>query len=332
MEPEIWITILMPLLVFWILWMGAFRMPGKSFGGDAPPLTEREGAMAARMAAGAKHLALTIGPRHLRGREPQLTETADWIEGELAGMGYQVHREWFEVEGQRVCNLLVNRPGSGPQPMRVIVGAHYDTVPGSPGANDNGSGVVACLELARSFAGRDSVCSLRFAFFVNEEAPWFMSQSMGALVHARGCKQRREPIMAMLCLESVGCYIDLPNSQRLPPILKRHYPSTGNFVAFVGNMQSQLLVHRVVRAFRDHATLPSEGLASWETALKDVGRSDHKAFWAKGYPAMMITDTANFRDRHYHTPMDLPGNLDTESMARLVVGLERVIAELVKTR
>jgi hypothetical protein len=329
---ELWYLWLgMPPLLLAVLGLLMFRMPGRSFSGEAPPLCTRQRAMAGRMATGLRTLALEHGPRHLRGREAQLARTADWIEGELTAMGYQVHRERFEVEGQSACNLVVERPGSGERPEWLVVGAHYDTVPDSPGANDNGSGVVACLELARAFAQRDSRYHLRFVFFVNEEAPWFMTRSMGALVHAQGCKDRQEPVMAMLCLECVGCYIDLPGSQLYPPPLERLYPNRGDFVAFVGNMKSQWLVHRTVRVFRRHATLPSEGLAGWETALKDVGRSDHKAFWSKGYKAVMITDTANFRDRRYHTPLDLPGNVDTTAMARLVTGLEQVIGELVKS-
>lgn len=329
MFEEWFLIFVLPLATMFFIFATMWWMPGKSFSGQAPPLSEREQAMVERMKAGLRTLALDIGPRHLRGREPQLAQAADWIEGELEAMGYQVHRERFEVEGQAVCNLLVQRKGTSPAPRRLIVGAHYDTVPGSPGANDNGSGVVACLELARTFTKRESHHSLRFAFFVNEEAPWFMTSSMGALVHAKGCKQRAEPITGMICLESVGCYTDLPGSQRYPPALRGLYPKQGDFVAFVGNMRSQQWLHKVIASFRRHASLPSEGLAGWEAGLKDVGRSDHQAFWKQGYHAVMVTDTANFRDRHYHTPMDLPDNVDTTSMARLVAGLERMIAEIV---
>jgi len=322
---------LLPLLGFWLLVAAMIWMPGRSFEGTPPPLEPTAAAMAKRMADGLDMLARDIGPRHLRGREPQLDRAADWIESQLTAMGYAVQRERFEVEGQSVCNLLAQRDGHGNQPKLLIVGAHYDTTPGSPGANDNGSGVVACLELARAFAQSSGRHGLRFAFFVNEEAPWFMTRSMGALVHAEGCAQRREPILAMLCLESVGCFIDLPRSQRYPPPLERFYPDTGDFVAFVSNMASRGLLHRLMRSFRRHASLPSHGLAGWERTLGDVGRSDHKAFWKHGYEAVMITDTANFRDRHYHTSLDLPDHVDTTAMARLVASLQCVIGDLVKT-
>ena len=327
---ELFLLCLLPMAVLFLMWATMIRMPGRSFSGEAAPLTERELATATRMAAGLKVLTLDIGPRHQRGREVQLARAADWIEEELVGMGYRVHRERFEVEGQTVCNLLAQRPATGEHPERLIVGAHYDTVAESPGSNDNGSGVVATLELARGFANQSGDHGLRFAFFVNEEAPWFMGPGMGALVHARGCRERKERILGKICLECVGCYIDLPGAQRYPPPLERLYPDRADFVAFVGNMRSLPWLHRVLASFRRHATLPSEGLAAWVTALQDVGRSDHKAFWRHGYPALMIIDTANFRDRHYHTPMDLPVNVDTESMARLVTGLEQVIGELIE--
>jgi hypothetical protein len=326
-----WFLICLAPISLLLLTLAAMtRMPGRSYSGGAPPLTEHQQAMAGRMEAGLMELAFGIGPRHLLGREAKLDRAVDWIDGELAAMGYEVHRERFEVEGQQVANLLAQRPGTGASPRCLVVGAHYDTVAESPGANDNGSGVVTTLELARSFADRSGEHDLRFAFFVNEEAPWFMGPGMGALVHARGCRERKERILGMICLECVGCFNDQPGSQRYPPPLERLYPDRGDFVAFVGNMRSLLWLHRVLARFRRHASLPSEGLAAWEGALRDVGRSDHKAFWASGFPAVMITDTANFRDRHYHTPMDLPANVDTESMARLVSGLDRVIGELVK--
>jgi hypothetical protein len=143
------------------------------------------------------------------------------------------------------------------------------------------------------------------------QAPWFMSPAMGSLVHARGCLERGERLLGMLCLESVGVYIDIPGSQRYPPPLERIYPDRGDFIAFVANLTSCGLLRRSIRNFRAHASLPSEGLLAPEWALQDIGRSDHKAFWSCGYPAL-----------------DRPGNLDLESMARLADGLEAVILDL----
>ncbi len=244
------------------------------------------------------------------------------------GAGLAAHRECFQAECSEIHNVLAEPAGGHPDAPVLIVGAHYDTVPGSPGANDNGSGVVTVLELARRLARRPTRQRLRFAWFANEEAPWFMSPAMGSLVHARGCLERGERLLGMLCLESVGVYIDIPGSQRYPPPLERIYPDRGDFIAFVANLTSCGLLRRSIRNFRAHASLPSEGLLAPEWALQDIGRSDHKAFWSCGYPAVMLTDTANFRDAWYHTPLDRPGNLDLESMARLADGLEAVILDL----
>ena len=237
-----------------------------------------------RLGADLEVLVRRLGPRHLDGREQALTEAAAWLERSLTEVGLNPHRERFQVGAVEVCNVLAEPSGAPPEAPVLIVGAHYDTVPGSPGANDNGSGVVAVLELARRFARRPTRTRLRFVLFVNEEAPWFMSPAMGSLVHARGCRRREERLLGMLCLESVGVYIDIPGSQRYPSPLERIYPNRGDFVAFVGNLASRGLLRRSIR---------------------------------------------NFRDAWYHRPLDRPGNLDLESMARLVDGLEAVILDRV---
>lgn len=302
-------------------------LPGKSFSGRPPPLTMEGRSCADRLGADLDDLVRGFGPRHLGGRERALTEAAVWLERRLQEAGLGPRRERFQAGSAEVFNVLAEPPAVTPEAPVLLVGAHYDTVPGSPGANDNGSGVVAVLELARRFARRPTRNHLRFVLFVNEEAPWFMSPAMGSLVHARGCLERGERLLGMLCLESVGVYIDLPGSQRYPPPLDRLYPDRGDFIAFVGNMASSRLLWGTIGSFRARASLPSEGLLAPEWALREIGRSDHKAFWSCGYPAVMLTDTANFRDTSYHTPLDRPGNLDLESMARMLDGLEAVILD-----
>ncbi len=313
-------------LTWWIL----IRMPGRSHRDTLPPLSSEEREAAQRMHADLEVLTVDIGPRHLRGRDAQLARTADWLGERLRDLGYEPTRERFDVEGQEICNIVAERRGQDSGGGIVIIGAHYDTVPGSPGANDNGSAVVVALELARSFARRESALGLRFVFFANEEAPWFGTPAQGSWVHAQGCSARGKRVTAMICLECLGFYVDSPNSQRYPPLLERLYPSTGDFVAFVGNLASRRLVHRVVRGFRAAATFPSQGLVGTETLLRDITRSDHLPFWRHGIPALMVTDTADFRYPYYHTALDLPEHVDCESLARIVSGLETVIAELVE--
>jgi Zn-dependent M28 family amino/carboxypeptidase len=208
------------------------------------------------------------------------------------------------------------------------LGAHYDTAPGGTrGANDNGSGTAAALVLAKRLAGGAHALPIRVVLFANEEMPYFQSDGMGSLVHARGCRARGEELRAMFSLETMGYFSDEPGSQKYPSPLDHLYPDRGNFIAFVGNVGSRSLVRDSIQRFRRHATVPSEG-GALPSVLPGVGWSDHWAFWQNDYQAVMVTDTALFRDPTYHRTSDLAGNLDFERLARVVVGLERVVTEL----
>ncbi len=210
----------------------------------------------------------------------------------------------------------------------MVVGAHYDTVPGCPGANDNGSGVVATLALADAMAGTKAARTLRFVLFVNEEPPHFQTDLMGSRVYARRCRERSENIAGMISLETIGYFRDEPKSQHFPvPGLGLFYPTQGNFIAFVGNFGSRGWVRATVGSFRRHAAFPCEG-AALPGFVPGVGWSDHWAFYQEGYPALMVTDTAPFRYPHYHEPTDTPDRVDTERMARIVQAMERVVLDL----
>jgi Zn-dependent M28 family amino/carboxypeptidase len=210
----------------------------------------------------------------------------------------------------------------------VIVGAHYDTAPGgTPGANDNASGTAAALALASRLAGARHRLPIRIVLFANEEPPYYRGRTMGSLQYAAGCRKRGEDVRAMLSLETIGFYSEEPGSQHYPPPLHLLYPDRGNFIAFVGNLASRALVRDAVQRFRTHARFPSEG-AALPDALPGIGWSDHWSFWQFGYPALMVTDTALFRDPNYHERSDVVENLDFERLARVVAGLQRVIEEL----
>jgi Zn-dependent M28 family amino/carboxypeptidase len=204
----------------------------------------------------------------------------------------------------------------------VVVGAHYDSVEGTRGANDNGSGVAALLAAARAFAQRSDrpARTLRFVAFANEEPPYFQGSGMGSLVYARACRARGDRVVAMVSLETIGFYTDMPDTQHYPPPLGIAYPSTGNFIGFVGNVASRALVRRAISAFRETTRFPSEGAALPEW-MPGVGWSDHWSFWQAGYPAIMVTDTAPFRYPHYHDASDLPDKLSYDRMARVVDGI-----------
>ena len=187
--------------------------------------------------------------------------------------------------------------------------------------------MAATLALARAFAGRHGERTLRLVFFVNEEPPHFQTASMGSWVHARRCRQRGEKVVAMLSLETIGYFSDEAGSQRYPAPFSLFYPSTGDFIAFVGNYASRRLVREVVGSFRRRARFPSEG-GALPGFIPGIGWSDHWAFWQEGYPALMVTDTAPFRYPYYHSVYDTPDRLDYDRMARVVSGLEGVVEDL----
>lgn len=301
-------------------------MPGKTHRGPLPPLSPEETLIRERLATHVGVLAGDIGERNIW-RYPALLAAADYIERTFAELGYAPTDEPFESGGRPVRNIFAERPGMGAPEEIVLVGAHYDTVPGSPGANDNGSGVAALLELARLLAGQSLARTLRLVAFVNEEAPFFATPEMGSLVHAQGARARGERITAMLSLETIGHYSDAPGSQHYPFPLSAFYPDRANFIGFVGNLGSRRLVRSALRTFRETTAFPAEGAAVPER-LSGVGWSDHWAFWETGYPAIMVTDTAFYRYAHYHTGDDTPDQVDNDRTARVVAGLARVIAEL----
>lgn len=312
------------LLLAGYLMMG---MPGRSHRGAPPSLSEAQTLLAERLAGHGRVLAGEIGERNLW--HPQALEAAAaYVEQSFAAAGLEVVAQAYDAEGRAVRNLEVELPGTAAPDEIVVVGAHYDSVLGSPGANDNASGVAALIELARLLAERPHERTVRLVAFVNEEPPLFQSELMGSRRYARRAAERGEEIVAMLCLETIGYYDAAPGSQIYPsPLLAPFYPSRGDFIAFVGNFASRSLLRRSLKAFRRHATVPSEGLVApaWVTG---VDWSDHWSFWQEGYPAIMVTDTALFRYPHYHGAGDTPERVDYGQMARVVEGLKEVVADL----
>ncbi|PYQ19713.1 MAG: aminopeptidase, partial [Acidobacteria bacterium] len=306
-----------------------FHMPGRSHSGPLPPLSEAEAEIQLRLEGHVRALAGQIGERNL-GRAGSLDAAARYLDGILRGLGFAVEAQEFEVEGTKVANLESALGGGALHDQIVLAGAHYDSVVDCPGANDNGSGAAAVLELARLLAPERLARTLRFALFVNEEPPYYLGDAMGSRRYARRCRARGERIVAMLCLETIGYYTDAPRSQAYPAPLGVVYPSTGNFIGFVGNVASRALVRRCIGSFRRSTAFPSEGLAApdWITG---VGWSDHSSFWEQGYPAVMVTDTALFRYPPYHTSEDKPEKIRYDHMARVVAGLARVLVDLAET-
>jgi Zn-dependent M28 family amino/carboxypeptidase len=271
-----------------------------------------------------------IGERNLF-RTGSLDAAARYLREILEGHGLAVETQEFEVEKTKVVNLESALEGGTLRDEIVVVGAHYDSVLGSPGANDNATGAAAILELARLLRHERPRRTLRLVLFVNEEPPYYLGDAMGSRRYAKRCRARGERVAAMLSLETIGCYTDEPGSQAYPFPFGLLYPSTGNFIGFVGNLGSWALVRRCVRSFRRHTAFPSEWLAApgWTPG---VGWSDHSSFWEQGYPAVMVTDTALFRYGPYHTSEDTPEKIRYDRMARVVAGLARVVMDLAGAR
>jgi Zn-dependent M28 family amino/carboxypeptidase len=271
-------------------------------------------------------LAGTIGERNLW-KYAALNRAAEYIESELIASRYTPRRQTFEISKLPVSNLDAALPGAARGHEIIVVGAHYDTVAGCPGANDNGTGVAAVLELARRFSGRPQSRTLRFAAFVNEEPPFFKTARMGSVAYANAAKANDERVKGMLSLETMGYYSDANGSQSYPGPLRWLYPTVGNFIGFVADLGSAPLLWRARGAFRRRSSFPLRS-AALPAGIPGVGWSDHWAFWQAGYPAMMITDTAPFRYPWYHTAADTPDKIDYDKLADVVDGIEAVVETL----
>jgi hypothetical protein len=339
--------------LFALLWWFGVRMPGKNVS-KAAPLSSDEVALREELRADVQRLAGEIGERNMW-HYAKLNAAADFIEDSFSRAGIHPRRDSYEIRGQACHNIEVEIPpqqgatsaeataaeaavSSGAvasakaasQRSIILIGAHYDSVFGSPGANDNGSGVAAMLALARRFAEKNTQHTVRFVAFVNEEPPYFLGGDMGSFVYASRCKERGDKISAMISLETIGYFSDAPHSQTYPsPGLGLLYPKVGNFIGFVSNVQSRTLLRRVIALFRKHAKIPSEG-AALPSFVPGVSWSDQWSFWRCGYPGIMITDTAPFRYSHYHSASDTPDKLDYDRFTLVVSGMEKVIEDLDK--
>lgn len=279
-----------------------------------------------RLRAHVQALADTIGERNVW-RPDALRAAAAYIRNAWSDLGYEVMVQGYEAEGVWCENLAIEIAGHPSRTGIVLAGAHYDTVAGSPGADDNASGVAGILELARLLRNVGCAETLRLVAFVNEEPPFFYFGQMGSGVYARAARARGDDIRLMLSLEMLGCYSDRPGSQRYPPLLRWFYPDRGNFIGFVSNLRSRAALHRLARAFAAHSDFPLETLVS-PSLVPGVAWSDQLSFWRQGYAAVMVTDTAFYRYPHYHQATDTSEKLDYTRMASVVDGLAKALAEL----
>ncbi|MEI8248629.1 MAG: M28 family peptidase [Lentisphaerota bacterium] len=320
----------------------ALNMPGSSYRGNLPALSPDEAALSMELKKHVQYLAETIGERNLAHYDG-LNKSAEYLAEQFKAGGCKPEIQEYKApagflrskwqnqhyEQQIYKNIVVAIKGTEKPDEIIVIGAHYDSVPiaGCKGANDNASGVAATLALAKYFAAKPQKRTLRFVAFANEEPPFFWTKCMGSYVYARSCKAKNEKIIAMLTTETIGFYSDEAGSQKYPFPLSWFYPSKGNFIAFAGNTGSETLIKQCVKSFRDNAKFPSEG-ACIPRCIPHIGFSDHWSFWKMDYPALMITDTAMFRYKYYHTASDNYDMLDYDRMARVVEGLKHVAGNL----
>ena len=270
-----------------------------------------------------EYLSLKVGERHLW-KEGSLNKVADYIESAFTSSGYAVWRQTYSCYGQIVSNLMAEK--SGMDKEIVIIGAHYDTVPGSPGADDNASAVAGLLELARLNQKSSNKKPLVFSAFVNEEPPCFGSSHMGSMVYAKHLKEQGIPVEVMVSLEMIG-YFSEKRIQTYPlPGMGWVYPKTGDYIGVVGNFHSSKYVSFFKKGMRKHSNINAKSLTAPEF-FGGINLSDNYAFWHHGYRAIMVTDTSFFRNRNYHQETDTIDTLNFDRMAEVVKGLYDTLLE-----
>ncbi len=265
-------------------------------------------------------LAVGIGPRSHQDPDA-LSRAEEFIAGEFRSLGFAVERQAFAFKQNTYANLIAELRGHV-QPERIlIVGAHYDTVPGTPGADDNASGVAGLLGLARAMAEVRPATTVRFVAFSMEEPPAYRTHNMGSYRYARSLKEAGALVEGMICLEMIGYFDDSRGSQSYPlPFMSRRYPSAGNYIAMVGNLGSRAFTQKSAAHFRSGVDLPVVTLNA-PPIVAGIDFSDHWSFNQFGYRALMVTDTAFYRNPHYHAVTDTPDTLDYQRMAMVVKGL-----------
>ncbi len=276
-----------------------------------------------RLEAHVRFLANDLEPRHYV--HDNLEKAREWVHARLVDAGGRVSLQEFEAEGEKYRNVIASfGPETG---ERVVVGAHYDVCDELPGADDNASGVAGLVELA-VLLGETNDLPLRvdLVAYTLEEPPWFRSESMGSFVHARSLAGER--VRAQITLEMIGYFADGKGTQAFPSaLLKPFYPDRGNFIAVIGKLGQGTLARRVKGAMKGASDLPVRSM-NGPAAVPGVDFSDHRSYWAHGIPAVMVTDTAFYRNERYHTERDTPETLDYPRMAKVVEGVYQAVLAL----
>jgi len=261
----------------------------------------------------------------------KLEKTVRYLSAELSSFGCQVSTQSFKFAGHTYQNVIAELKGTTSPEQVLVVGAHYDTVRTTPGADDNASGVAGLLGLTRLFANKPLGKSVRFVAFPLEEPPAYRTKNMGSYHYAASLAKAREQVEGMICLEMIGFFSERPGSQHYPiPFMNLKFPKTGSFIAMVGNRKSRQFTQQIAAGFRKATDLTLVTLNA-PAFVVGIDFSDHWSFGKFGYPAFMVTDTAFYRNPNYHAPSDLPDTLDYNRMAQVVDGLKAAVEEWGKT-
>lgn len=280
---------------------------------------------AERLEAHVRMLADVLAPRSVA-HPANLEAAASYVAARMVEGGAEVSFQRYEVSGNPYRNVVAALgPDAG---ERVVVGAHYDAAGPFPGADDNASGVAGVIELARVLAGVALRGRVELVAYPCEEPPFFRTPFMGSMVHAASLRDEGVRVKAMIALEMIGYFSDEPGSQSFPsPLLKPFYPSRGDFITVVGKLGQGPLIRRVRRAMRRGSPLPVRTIQA-PRSVPGVDFSDHASYWAAGFDAVMVTDTAFYRNPHYHTARDTPDTLDYRRMAMVVEGVRSAVLAL----
>jgi hypothetical protein len=263
-----------------------------------------------------------LGPRNSENDTSykQLRQCEEWIRQKWESQGYTVKKQTFSNKGKEYSNLEIEIKGRIAPAEIIIVSAQYDTLPGSPGANNNGSGIAILFQLSQLLKKHTPDRTLRLLNFVNEEDPFFGTEMMGSFQYAKRSRQLREDIKVMLSMDALGIYKEEPDSQKLPFPFSMFYPNRGNFLAFIGNLRSRKYVIEATRGFKKGSSFQIQAGVAPEWA-KGAAWSDHSSFWKFGYPGIMVTDTGGFRSTYHTTKGDTMEKLNFEAMSRIVIGM-----------
>ena len=255
-----------------------------------------------------------------------LDRAAAYIHARLAESGGRISEQPFTISANTYRNVICS---FGPESKeRIVVGAHYDSYHEYPAADDNASGVAGLIEMARLLSQAKLPLQVNLVAYTLEEPPYFGTPHMGSVVHAQSLRKDGISVRAMLSLEMIGYFSDAGDSQNFPvSLLRAFYPSQGNFIAVVGSLGEGNLARRVKRSMIGSSSLPVYSINA-PRFLPGVDFSDHLSYWKEGYPALMITDTAFYRNRNYHTANDTAEKLDYRRMAMVVAGVYAAVIDL----